>query len=312
MRQLAALMLSVIILGVIYWRIDLRELLRVFQHVQLGWLALSLAVIGPLMVLSAWRLRYLVPRGVTLRLGDATRLVFTASTLNMVLPSKMGDLAKAYFLTGPGRLTGSLAFSLVVFEKACDVLALLLWCLIGLISSPHPTWVRAMTVPVALMLLGGLLLMSAPRLTGWCVTVARLMLPARASAPLERLQQSWEELHDSFRRRPLRLLLMAAMSVALWFLHLVQIWWLLPALNVHAPLGAHLALASLSILVGLLPLTIAGIGTRDSALIVLYQPFFAAPIAAALGLFCTLRYVIPALIGLPFLPRFLSSPHVVS
>ena len=66
-------------------------------------------------------------------------------------------------------------------------------------------------------------------------------------------------------------------------------------------------MASLSIFVGLLPFTFAGIGTRDVALIFFYQPFLAAPVAAALGLFCTLRYLLPALIGLPFLGQYLAT-----
>jgi hypothetical protein len=44
-------------------------------------------------------------------------------------------------------------------------------------------------------------------------------------------------------------------------------------------------------------------------LIVLYQPYFAAPVAAALGLLCTTRYLIPALAGLPFLHRYVRKLH---
>jgi uncharacterized membrane protein YbhN (UPF0104 family) len=47
-------------------------------------------------------------------------------------------------------------------------------------------------------------------------------------------------------------------------------------------------------------MTLAGIGTRDAALIYFYLPYFSPASAAALGLYCTLRYVLPALFGLPF------------
>ena len=53
------------------------------------------------------------------------------------------------------------------------------------------------------------------------------------------------------------------------------------------------------------PLTLAGIGTRDAALILFYQPYLAAPVAAALGLLCTLRYVLPALAGAAVVTRYL-------
>ena len=68
-----------------------------------------------------------------------------------------------------------------------------------------------------------------------------------------------------------------------------------------------LVLAPLALLVGMLPLTFAGIGTRDAALIYFYAPFFPAVIGAALGLLCTLRTLVPALAGLPFLSRYLAA-----
>ena len=54
-------------------------------------------------------------------------------------------------------------------------------------------------------------------------------------------------------------------------------------------------------LAGLLPLTFAGVGTRDAALVLLYQPYFSTPTAVALGILCTLRYLLPAVAGLPFI-----------
>ena len=96
-------------------------------------------------------------------------------------------------------------------------------------------------------------------------------------------------------------------SVFIWFLHLLQIWFFILALKAWTPFLANLALSPLAILAGLLPLTFAGVGTRDAALILFYQPYFAAPTAAALGLLCTSRYLLPAIGGLPFLGQYLST-----
>jgi uncharacterized membrane protein YbhN (UPF0104 family) len=57
----------------------------------------------------------------------------------------------------------------------------------------------------------------------------------------------------------------------------------------------------MAIFVGLLPVTFAGVGTRDAAM----AYFLAGPAgegpALALGAFATVRYLVPALAGLPFL-----------
>ena len=94
-------------------------------------------------------------------------------------------------------------------------------------------------------------------------------------------------------------------SLFLWLMHLFQIWLFVLALNSNVPFLDNAAMASLAIFIGLLPFTLAGIGTRDAAIIFFYQPYIGVPTAAALGLLCTLRYFLPALIGLPFVRQYL-------
>ena len=114
-------------------------------------------------------------------------------------------------------------------------------------------------------------------------------------------------MHRYFWESPARLAKVAFTSIVIWLLHLLQIWMFILALRAWAPFLANLALSPLAILAGLLPLTFAGVGTRDAALVFFYAPYFDAPTAAALGLLCTARYVLPALGGLPFAGPYLNS-----
>jgi hypothetical protein len=66
------------------------------------------------------------------------------------------------------------------------------------------------------------------------------------------------------------------------------------------PLLDNMAFATLAILVGLLPFTFAGIGSRDMAIVYFYGPYLSLGGAAFLGILATLRYVIPAIAGIPF------------
>ena len=61
----------------------------------------------------------------------------------------------------------------------------------------------------------------------------------------------------------------------------------------------------LVMMASLVPLTLSGLGTRDAAIIVLYSPFMPAATAAALGLLIILRYLVPAIAGIPFTSRYL-------
>ncbi len=308
MKRLLSIVVSLGILAVIYWKIDVRGLAPVFAACDPVWMLVSLGMVVPLTLFTAWRLQQLMPRGSSLGFGEANRLILVASVLNMVLPSKMGDIAKAWFMKERGHLPGSLALSLVVFEKSCDMLSLLLWCVFGLLWYPTKDllfW--AMTAGVAGGLGAGLLLLGSKAFAGWAFGLAERLLPGKARGKAAKLRESWLEMHDYFWADKKRLAAVSLASVFVWFLHLLQIWMFILALRAWCPFLANLALSPLAILAGLLPLTFAGVGTRDGALLYFYQPYFDAHTAAALGLLCTARYLLPALGGLPFLPAYLGA-----
>jgi len=333
MKRFLSILVSLTILLLIYWKIDFVGLVQVLVNCDRLWMAISLGMVIPLTMFTAWRLQMLMPSSATNtsatnvdtadtntadtntaditqgRLGflAANQLILAASSLNMVLPSKMGDIAKAYFMRDRGHLTGSLALSLVVFEKSCDMLSLLLWCVFGLLLYPQKDWLFwVMTVSVLTGLLLGLLLLGSVQFAQFFFRLAASVTPRSLGKKIVTLSHSWGEMHDYFWRDRTQLAKITGMSVFIWFLHLLQIWFFILALNAWAPFLASLALSPLAILAGLLPLTFAGVGTRDAALIAFYQPYFAAPTAAALGVLCTSRYVIPAIAGLPFLQKYLT------
>jgi len=306
LSRVVSLTVSLIVLLVLYWQIDFSGLLAVLKNCNLVWLALSLGMVVPLTLLTAWRLQQLTPQAVFLGFAEANRLILVACVLNMVLPSKMGDIAKAYFIKERGHLDGSLSLSLVVFEKVCDLLSLLLWCGFGLLLYPHKDWLFwLMTSSVVLGLGMGLLLLSSPRCAQVFFAVGQQVAPQKLRSKLEKLQLAWGEMHRYFWSNPVQLAKVTSLSVGIWFLHLLQIWFFIFTLKAWSPFLANLALAPLALLAGLLPLTFAGVGTRDAALIAFYHPYFNASTAAALGLLCTSRYLLPAIAGLPFLGQYL-------
>ena len=309
MKKLVSLGVSLGILAVIYWKLSqngqLGQLGHIFAQCNQLWMAVSLGMVVPLTLITSWRLQQLMPRAGQLSFGEANKLILVASVLNLVLPSKMGDIAKAYFMRDRGHLDGSIAVSLVVFEKACDMLSLLLWCVFGLFLYPHKDalfWM--MTAGVSCLLTLGLLLLGSNRFAAFFFGLGAQFAPGKIKAKFGKLGGSWGEMHQYFWSSKARLTKIALTSIFIWFLHLLQIWMFILALNAWVPFLTNLALSPLAILAGLMPLTFAGVGTRDAALVLFYGPYFNAPTAAALGLLCTARYVLPAIGGLPFASEY--------
>jgi uncharacterized protein (TIRG00374 family) len=233
---------------------------------------------------------------------ESNRLILLASVLNLVLPSKMGDMAKSVFMADRGHLRGSLALALVVFEKACDMLSLLVWCVLGLaLYKEKDAMFWLLTAAIVAGFLGLALLLGSTHFARLCFGLGEKFAPGKVKAKIANLHASWIEMHGYFWQDKAKLTRIAANSLFIWFLHLVQIWMFTVAIRASVPFLDNLALSPLAILAGLLPLTFAGVGTRDAALVFFYAPYMAAPVAAALGVLCTLRYVLPAILGLPFL-----------
>jgi hypothetical protein len=312
MKRLLSILISLAILGFLYWKIgpeNRAALLRIFAECDPLWMTLSLAMVVPLTLFTAARLQMLMPARGQLDFAEANRLILVASVLNLVLPSKGGDLAKAFFMKDRSGLGGALALSLVVFEKSCDMLSLLLWCVFGLVIYPAKDavfWTMTAGVGGLFVLLG--LLLGSPGFAQFFFGLAARCAPGKIGAKFAGLGASWGEMHAYFWASKARLAKVALTSVFIWFLHLLQVWLFILALRASVPFVINLALSPLAILAGLLPIpTFGGAGTRDGALVALYAPYFAAPTALALGLLCTARYILPALGGLPFAPRYFAA-----
>ncbi|MFG6094063.1 lysylphosphatidylglycerol synthase transmembrane domain-containing protein [Leptothoe sp. ISB3NOV94-8A] len=308
MKRFISIFVSTLILVILYNKINFPELIKVFRECDPFWMVVSLGMVIPITFFTGWRLKQLIPVQAKLSIWEANKLILAASVLNMVLPSKMGDIAKSYFMKERGHLSGTLSLSIVIFEKACDMLSLLLWCAFGLILYPQKdAFFWTMTAGILGGLIFGLLMLGSKRFARIGFTTMRRIAPKKIAEKLASFQDSWDEMHDYFWGNPTQLTRIAGMSIFVWFLHLLQIWLFILALNAWAPPVISFALSPLAILAGLLPLTFAGVGTRDAALVALYAPYFSAATGAALGVLCTSRYFLPAIGGLPFLNQYLST-----
>src|SRR4030095_2275650 len=191
---------------------------------------------------------------------------------NRVLPSKMCDMSKAYFMRERGHLDGALALSLVIFEKTCDMLSLLLWCVFGLawikMSGSMPLaafdqfarwtgiadggfffWFSAVVVGGVFLL--GVLLIGSKKFADLFFAGAIRYAPGKIRPKFDSLAISWRAMHAYFWASKKHLIQVAAMSVFIWFLHLLQIWMFILALKSWAPFLASLALSPLALLAGL-------------------------------------------------------------
>lgn len=301
-KKLIGLAVSLTVMALLWRAVDPAAIWAAMQQADPVWLVIGLAMVVPLTWVTAWRFMLLARSDVGM--GESVRLILAASTLNLALPSKMGDVAKAWVLVYRHRFAGERALSLVVFEKMLDMASLLAWGVPALlwVGGRDPLyWLAALAIGGLFALLA--LLLAPFPLAARLIRLVVRFVPAGIGGKITRFEAEWTRTVQWFwtGRRAGGIV---AISFLLWGGHLFQFWLFARALGPAIPLADNMAFATLAILAGLVPLTAAGMGTRDAAIVALYGPALGQASAAVLGVLATSRYLMPALAGLPFLSDY--------
>lgn len=281
MRLLLKVSVSGLLLALFLWRTPLDQIWLHLQ--QLDALSLSAALILSFVAwwLSAVRLWSLLPE---YRLAELVRATFIALFYATVLPGQIaGDVVKAYRLGRTGTRTGH-AEAATLIDRILAILAM--FC-IGAISA-----VSSASAPVALriffvcgaagILLGGLIVSG----TFFRHVVLERLLPPGTNRIRNFVRHFAIALHDCLRH-PARMA--TALVLALLFHALCIVIQMLLGRALHLPLDwADWAVvyAGVTLLV-LLPISVAGIGLRESGYVGMLA-LFGAGSAAALSLSFTM------------------------
>lgn len=181
--------------------------------------------------------------------------VLAAVTLNAVLPGRGGDLVRAAFLAeGPGTL--GLLVGAVMLERFVDVFTLGLSSLLASIGGDAGVvpWIATLACAAAVGAVG--------------VMSLGHKLPFKADLA-ERVGRSARQMF----RKPGLALALVLVSLASWVNNVVVMGFCLRAVGAELPVVAVARATPIAILAGILPVSVSGIGTRDTALLLLLSDY---------------------------------------
>jgi len=309
MKRIIGIFISLGILAVIFLKIDLGQFVHNFKNLNLLYFAVSFLFFVPQTYVSAKRWQLILKARCEIGLWKSTTLILASSTLNVILPSKVGDFAKALFLKRSDGLELSKGFSLTFIEKFLDVAGLCLVLLLGAILIPKSDGIVSLSIFFSLFVIGTTVLMFSIDLRK--LKLNRLASKLGVEKKLSGFLDEWQESVSTQRRDKPRFAIIIFLSVLLWFLHIVQIYLFFLSLNSSVSPMVVFAYVPLSIFVGLVPISFGGIGTRDAALIYLFSGYESASVMAGVGILCSFRYFVPALFGLPFIDKLGFKPREI-
>jgi uncharacterized protein (TIRG00374 family) len=260
------------------------------------WVAASFAAATTCTLLTTVRWQLVVSAmGYRLPFRRALEVVLATWPLAVVTPSRANDLLRPLAVRDMVPLAAGAGG--VVAEKAIDLGLLLAVAAAGAACNALWTWTGLITL---VLLLEVFVVVMVVKRRHW---LARLPLVRRRPQTVDELFEAMSAL----RRAPGRLASIATVSLLIRFFTVVVTHTLLVAVGANIPVLQTLTLWPAAMLVGVAPLTLGGMGTRDAAFLALLAER-GTHVDASSVLVATVGYSAVAiwsfaLIGLPWMIR---------
>lgn len=252
------------------------------------------ALMGVALVLSTQRMRFMLrAMGYEIPFRTGFRAVMATWPFAVIAPSRLNELLRVIVLRQ--HIPIASGAGAIVAERVVDLQNLCILAVLGgLVLGQWPTTAAAVAGLAALWA-GAVALAWRPDF------FVQLPLLRRKADKLRQLVSGFEAL----RRNHAAFAGVTLCSLAVWANAIAMIWVLHLAFGAVLPVATVAALWPLAIFVGLLPLTLSGMGTRDAAFLSLLA-LSGVVVADELVLSATIMYAVvttflPAVVGIPWM-----------
>lgn len=287
LKTVLVLSITLIIFYLIFTKIDFYSVVEVLSHANLFYLFIALLLLFAIILIIAKRWQTILETmGYNFQYKECFNLIMGALPLTSITPSKSGDVVKAYYLKD--QIPMSKTVGSVLTERVFDVFTLILFSFVGMMFCQ-----RYKLAFIALIFFS--LIVAMP-----LILRIDLRLP---------IKESWNEKlrNIAFSMKALinnkkALLIILLFSFSIWFLGVVQTLVFFYALGIDVPLLFTMANIPIAIFIGLIPVTLGGMGTRDAAIIFLFSGYATPSQLLGVGiLFSLFRYWLLSIMGIPFM-----------
>ncbi len=252
--------------------VDLGQVAHHIRNSDYRYLIPVIGLIFPQVALRALRWqRLMAQQGINCPIRTAMVFYFAAIYIGLITPGRMGEVVKSFFLK-QNRIAG-VAQSLpsVLLDRLLDVyvLGLLALCALYFMDIlPVASWVFALLAVIVAV--SPWLILKGGRAGGrWGAAVDAWLLRINP-----RWQEAWRAFADGsrslFTPRLVEALSLTLLSYALYF---TQVCLIGQAVDLPLDCGPIVMVTAVAILVGYVPITIAGLGTREAVLLFFFGQY---------------------------------------
>jgi uncharacterized membrane protein YbhN (UPF0104 family) len=267
-RELISTIIPIALIVIAARNVDWAEAARALGRANPYFVILALVVYYATFPLRAWRWARLIREsGTVIYWRDLLRILFLGWFVNSIVPAKLGDLYRSYLVKQRFGISLSRTVGVVVAERLLDILVVFVLLIVG----GYVAFGRTILPDLGIVYLtgGALALLIVAGLGGMYFLAPKLarFFPREA----RRIGRLFREgvLH-SFRALPMA----GPVTLAIWTAEALRLYFVLTALGLELPLSGVVFVAVAVALLTTVPLTPAGFGFVEIAMVyVLTQGF---------------------------------------
>ena len=264
--------LGLIVFAIIVTRVDWSGFTSILERSHMRFLYAAIVVSVPLLWIKALRWRLLLSwQGYHIRAWDAFLYYLSSISLGVITPGRIGEFSKIFYLKKAGISTVSQGLSSVFVDRLLDLSILIAVAMCGMLwLGPWPGaknmalvgFAGAVAILILLFTVGDF-----KRVVGWAY---RLIAKSRTTESFkEGLGQFADGLRTLFQWRLWQAVMLTILAYSLFF---YQCFLIAQAFSLPISYFALAVIMAMTNLLTLLPITIAGLGTREAALLFLLGP----------------------------------------
>ena len=300
------ILVTIIIFILLFARIKDSDFLVNIKNINIFFLMIAIIALAPGILLLAYRWKLMISDYKKISFLESVRIFMFSQTTSIITPSRVGEYGKTFFLRDK-KFNLKIGTSAFLLEKIFDVFFIALFCFVGIMSIKKPinhTLIMVVYIVFFMLLAGMILLLSVSfRKNSFLFGLINKIIPF---AKLKNLIFDMLSYLEKIKKDKKKLCLIFAVSFLAWFFLLFEGYLFFWAIGYQSQVSffTALGLIPIGILIGMIPITIAGMGTRDAAFVMLFSYYVPAQMIIIFGLLFSLRYFVPALIGLIWTKRY--------
>jgi len=286
-KRLIPVLTTLTILFLLFTNIGVDKILAGLHNLRIVYVLYAFAMSLLFSILSAQKWRILLEMtGHKTDFLRCPKIVMATHASNILLPAKAGDFLKSWALRD--EIPVSRGVGIVLVERLIDVFILCTMAVIGSLVVKDGKLIVLSSIVSALCVLS----VVALRIVGG------LRIETRFAEQVKHV--GWAA--TLLFQRPRYAILVMTLSGIIMFGSVFQTYLLYLSVQQHIPFTYVVSVLPIVILIGLIPVTIGGMGTRDAAFVYLFSPYSSSSASITVGLFFSLlRYWLLGLLGIPFM-----------